>query len=96
MFTLFKNKLQDQDKFHHVTAHHVRLNKKLQHKTLLGGINSTLLWLFVLWLWYTNLYIMFKYKGNVVNIFETATKFDEIGVQRVDEMGTLPFFAVYY
>ena len=39
---------------------------------------------------------MFKYKGNVVNIFETSTKFDEIGVQRLDEMGILPIFGVYY
>ncbi len=39
---------------------------------------------------------MFKYKGNVVNIFETVTKYNEIGVKRIDELGTLPFFSLAY
>ena len=39
---------------------------------------------------------MIQYKGTIHNVVDTATDFEQVGVLRLDQTNTIPFFSVYF
>ena len=87
--TSVKNKVKEHDEFHHTPSLSFT-------RTIPGGISSIILGAFVWWLWYYHFDMMFTYQDAVISTTETATNLDKIGTIKMNTMGTLPFYSVYY
>jgi len=44
----------------------------------------------------TKLQLMADYKGYYLKSIETVTNFTDLGIIKLDDMGTLPFFSIHY
>ena len=94
MWDITKELIENLDKFHYRPQ--LGFKAKPKQGTLLGGLSTVLMGFMILYILINGLHVMYLYEGYYLKTIDTNANLAEIGILKLEDMGTLPFWSVHY